>query len=86
METSNWGIAVISKTKFIYVNKTELSLKAVVAGPAGRRAPDHFFAEYAFRRVPFSAHFTNFLLWFYSICQNLLAKLWKHWNIIMTPS
>ena len=26
METSNWGIAIISKTRFIYVNKTELSL------------------------------------------------------------
>ena len=26
METSNSGIAIISKTRFIYVNKTELSL------------------------------------------------------------
>ena len=26
METINWGIAIISKTRFIYVNKTELSL------------------------------------------------------------
>ena len=35
--------------------------KAVVAGPAGRRAPDHFLDEYAFRRVPFS-YFGSFFL------------------------
>ena len=34
--------------------------KVVVAGPVGRRAPDHFFAEYAFCHVPFSAHFPFF--------------------------
>ena len=35
--------------------------KAVVAGPAGRRAPDRFLDEYAFRLVPFFlvlAHFS----------------------------
>ena len=42
--------------------------KAVVAGPAGRRAPDHFFGQVCFLRVPFlgSAHFT-----FYSDLINL---------------
>ena len=43
--------------------------KAVVAGPAGRRAPDHFFwtSIYAFRRVPFFSFWLIFLcayLWF----------------------
>ena len=37
-------------------------IKAVVAGPAGRRAPDHFFLdEYAFRRVPFFSFCLIFL-------------------------
>ena len=30
------------------------SLKAVVAGPAGRRAPDHFFGRVCFPPCPFS--------------------------------
>ena len=35
--------------------------KAVVAGPAGRRAPDHFLDEFAFRRVPFFSFWLIFL-------------------------
>ena len=34
--------------------------KAVVAGPVGRRAPDHFLDEYAFRLVPFFSRFGSF--------------------------
>ena len=56
------------KSQFFKAYAVQRIAKAVVAGPAGRRAPDHFFAEYAFRRVPFSAHFT---LNFYSDLFNL---------------
>ena len=43
------------------INRLKYVIKAVVAGPAGRRAPDHFLCRVCFSAVSLflvSAHFT----------------------------
>ena len=47
-----------------------VTFKAVVAGPAGRRAPDHFFGRICFPSCPFFLVLAHF-----SLCLPLIFNL-----------
>ena len=55
-----------------------LCSKAVVAGPAGRRAPDHFFGRVCFPPCPFFLVLAHF-----SMCLPLIFNLLKQSSITL---
>ena len=49
----NGSSIIINSSIIFFEEKIVCSYKAVVAGPAGRRAPDHFFGRVCFPPCPF---------------------------------